>query len=150
MPVTLLDFTAGDIPTASQMDRLAQAANPYTAYTPTVTNVAVSSTSGRYQRHGDTVSCRWTITLSGAPSGTILVSLPVAASSALGPFGTVPYPSGECISVGAGNRIVGLIDLYASNNCYLVTAAGDAWNGSAPSGLVSGYIISGHLEYEAA
>lgn len=150
MPVTLLDFTAGDIPTAGQMDRLAEAANPYTAYTPGVTNVTCSARAARYLRHGDKVVVDFSITLSAAPTGTIQISLPVTPSAALGSFASQAYPRGVCALTAGAFTTPGFILIDSSTTVRLLTTSGDYFNASTPVGMGNTHIINGRLEYEAA
>lgn len=147
-------FVSGEVLTAAIFnvhvrDNLAMLQDPtINSYTPSVFNVATSARLGRWSRDGGWIKCDFDIVLSGAPSGTIQISLPVAAQNMFGPFASRAYVRGYC-TVTAGGLTPGFVTIDSSNTLRLLTVGGTYFNAATPAGLGSGHIINGHLTYEA-
>lgn len=150
MPVSAIPAQAGLVVTGANLDRMAQAAQPWTAYTPTVTNVTTSSRLGRYLRHGDLVTVEFSVVLSAAPTGVVTLSLPVTASSALG-VGAARVVRGIVGANTAAVHYQGFVFLQsASTVSFISNAASAAWSAGVPVAWVSTDSWGGHFSYEAA
>lgn len=133
--------------------------DPWTAYTPIVTLVGgagntvpqYSTNTGRWQRSGNTVFC--SVQLSGdggnegAGTGTLTISLPVAAASAIGstniPIGRITNGALQGIVFGqpaAGSSVISLIYFNTISTTAVLTGADQ--NNTSRS-------ISLHFFYEA-
>lgn len=150
MPIAPLTFAPGQVLTDADCDRMAEATQPYTAYTPTVTNVTTSGRAAAWHRHGDHVDVDFDIVLSGALTGILGITLPVSASARFGAISGRPYVRGHGSILAGGALTPFFVVLESATTFRLMTTAGVYFTTGAPAGLGSTHIISGSLTYEAA
>lgn len=152
MPVSAFTFAAGDVPTATQANRMGEAAQPWTAYTPTIANVTTSSATARYHRHGDKVTVEFEFTLSAGPTGVVSLSLPVtaAANFTLGQVSAVRGFIGG-VRTAVSNH-TGFIYLESTTTVQFITpgSTGQQWASAIPVTWASPDTWGGTFTYEAA
>ena len=121
-------------------------ADSWTAYTPTWTN-APGTVTGAYQQTGKLVNFRAGVTLTGAPTGSVSVTLPVTAIAAGGWAATV-YLHDASASSGAG-RQPGVGNPASGTGLDIYSTTGRV-NATTPITWVAGDIIWVSGTYEAA
>jgi hypothetical protein len=151
VPVSSLSFAPGDELTDVAANRMAEATQPYTAYTPAVTGVTTSVRAGRWHRHGDKVTVDFQIALSAAPTGVVSMSVPVTATGALtvGPATPRGVVMGQRVGVSYNAGIVVLLNV---STVQFTTSASPSslWSATVPVTWASGDSWYGTFTYEAA
>lgn len=146
--------TAGSNPTAVQLnavgaDAWADIQDAWDTYTPTITGVSTSTVVARYFRVGKRIDVAVSFTLTGTPTTSVAVSLPVTASTAMGTSQSAP--KGLATGLGPASYRVGAVVLISSTT---VSVLGDntagAWGPGVPVAWGSGNFWGLTFSYEAA
>lgn len=134
-------------PTAS--GSLAGFGGAWTAYTPDLTNFTATVNRARYTQIGKTVKGQVSLALTGAASGELRVSLPVAAPSNTDDP-VVGAVDGYDISTSTNGR-TGTVKLGNSGASLVFYFGGTSYaNASTPFTWASGDVLRFNFEYEAA
>jgi hypothetical protein len=131
-------------------DNLRAIGDAWTAYVPTITNVATSGVVARYRSVGKTVDVRVLFNITGAPSGTITVTLPVTASSAFGTGGFIHIGTVMGLRTAVSNNL-GVVSLASTTTMTFLSSGGTtAWNATVPVTWANGDDFHLTATYEAA
>jgi hypothetical protein len=136
-------------PTAS--GSLAGFGGAWTPYTPTISNVTTSGLAARYQQIGKTVRVEYAFTLTGAPTGTVGLSLPVTASIVAtgGGFINARGVIGG-LRQGVGYRYGAVVLVSSTAVNFMSDNTATPWNATTPVSWANTDAWGGHFEYEGA
>lgn len=127
--------------------------DPWTAYTASLTNFAVSTTDySRYKQIGKLVWAQWKGTLSAAPTGAIAISLPVSAHARYTTTNVVMSAAGQAIAVRTGVAVhTGTVYIASTATMSAVTEnTSGGWSATVPVTWGTGDIWGFDVFYEAA
>ena len=125
-------------------DNLKAIGDPWTAYTPTITNVTSSTLTAKYVAAGKWVTVRFVFTLTAAPTGTVTLSLPVTATTSWGTGLHVNIGHMTGLRQGTGYRVASVYQASSTTAGFLSDGT-LAWTTGVPVAWANTDIWSGEL-----
>lgn len=147
-------WVAGESPTAANFNTHVRdnllAMTEWATYTPTIANVTTSTLAARYISAGKLVKVRARFTLTAAPTGTVTVTLPVTASTAIGTGQGFPIGMITGLRQGTGYRVATVYQSSSTVVSFQSDSSATAWANAVPVAWANTDVWSFYCEYEAA